>query len=36
MKYGWKPKIGLDEGFQKVYQSFLKIRFSYFNNNLFL
>ena len=24
MKYGWKPKIGLDEGFQKVYQSFLK------------
>ncbi|MAY90744.1 MAG: GDP-fucose synthetase [Rickettsiales bacterium] len=24
MKYGWKPKIGLDEGFEKVYQAFLK------------
>ena len=24
MKYGWKPKIGLDEGFEKAYQAFLK------------
>ena len=24
IKYGWKPKIGLDEGFDKVYEAFLR------------
>jgi GDP-L-fucose synthase len=25
-KYGWKPKISLDEGFYSIYQSFLEYK----------
>ena len=25
-KYGWKPKISLNEGFQSIYKSFLEYK----------